>query len=143
MSDPFDKAIVLDLFQQIKEYLESAQKSFEAVPNVAFFHASHKGKEKLASICMFLMVVGEQVKKIDKLTHGNFLSKYADINWRRIMAFRNIVAHDYAHIDSEIVFNICSTEIESLLKSINQIIDALKLPNSCPPYAHDTFFIPE
>jgi uncharacterized protein with HEPN domain len=126
MSEIFDKAIVLDLFQQVKEYLESAQKSFEAVPNVAFFHASHEGKEKLASICMFLMVVGEQIKKIDKLTHGEFLPRYANINWRRIMAFRNIVAHDYAHIDSEIVFNICSTEIEPLLKIVNQIIATWK-----------------
>jgi len=125
MSEPFDKAIVLDLFQQVKEYLESTQKSFKAVPNVAFFHASHEGKEKLASICMFLMVVGEQVRKIDKLTHGEFLSKYTDINWQHIMAFRNIVAHDYIHIDSEIVFRICTTEIEPLLKNVNQIISVL------------------
>jgi uncharacterized protein with HEPN domain len=126
MSETFDKALVFDLFQQVKESLESALKSFEAVPNAAFFHSSHAGKEKLASICMFLMVVGEQIKKIDKLTHGELLSKYADTNWRRIMAFRNIVAHDYAHIDNEIVFNICSAEIEPLLKTINDIIDALK-----------------
>jgi len=125
MSEPFDKAVVLDLFQQIAEHLEMAQKSFEAIPDVAFFQASHSGKEKLASICMFLMVVGEHVKKIDKLTNGVLLSKHAEIDWRRIMAFRNIVAHDYVHIDSEIVFNICSTEIDSLLKTVNLIIDLL------------------
>jgi len=42
------------------------------------------------------------------------------------MTFRNIVAHDYVHIDSEIVFNICSNETEILLKTVNQIINALK-----------------
>ena len=41
------------------------------------------------------------------------------------MAFRNIVAHDYVHIDSEIVFNICSNEIEPLLQTVNRIIEEL------------------
>ena len=71
---------------------------------------------------MFLMVVGEHVRKIDKLTHSELLSQYADTDWRRIMTFRNIVAHDYVHIDSEIVFNICSNEIEPLLNTVNKII---------------------
>ena len=110
MFESFDKAIVIDSLQQVVEYLELAQKSFETVSDVAFFGVSHVGKEKLASICMFLMVVGEQIKKIDKLTSGVLLSKYPNIDWRRIMTFRNIVAHDYAHIDSKIVFNICSHE---------------------------------
>ena len=125
MSESFDKAIVLDMFQQIAEYLETTMKSFEAVPTAAFFQSSHAGTEKLASICMFLMVVGEQVNKIDKLTHGKFLSQYTDVDWRRITAFRNIVAHDYIHIDSEIVFNICSNDIEPLQKAVNKIIDTL------------------
>jgi uncharacterized protein with HEPN domain len=129
MSESFDKEIAIDLFRQIVEHLEMTQKSFEAVPDAAFFQTTHTGKEKLASICMFLMVVGEQVKKIEKLTHGQFLSKYADVDWRRIMMFRNIVAHDYAHIDSEIVFTICSDEIEPLLKTVSRIIEDL---NFCP-----------
>ena len=90
-----------------------------------FFQSSHVGMEKLASICMFLMVVGEQINKIDKLTHGKFLSQYTDIDWRRITAFRNIVAHDYVHIDSEIVFNICSNEIVPLQKVVHEIIESL------------------
>jgi len=129
MSESFDQAIVIDLLQQITEYLEATQKSFEAVTDAAFFGTSHVGKEKLASICMFLMVVGEQIKKIDKLTSGVLLSKYPNIDWRRIMTFRNIVAHDYAHIDSEIVFHICSHDIEFLQHTVNQMIDEMK--NTC------------
>ena len=125
MSESFDKAIVLDMFQQVAEYLDAAMKSFESVPDVAFFQSSHAGMEKLASICMFLMVVGEQINKIDKLTHGKLLSRYTDIDWRRITVFRNIVAHDYVHIDSEIVFDICSNDIEPLQKTVNEIIDSL------------------
>ena len=126
MSEPFDKAIVIDLFQQIVEHIELARKSFETVSDVSFFHTSHTGKEKLASICMFLMVVGEQIKKIDKLTNGILWLQYPNIDWRRIMTFRNIVAHDYVHIDSEIVYNICANEIEPLLNTVNQIINDLE-----------------
>ena len=126
-SESFDKAIVTDLFQQIVEHLELTRKSFAAVSNANFFGSSHAGKEKLASICMFLMVVGEQIKKIDKLTNGVLLSKYPDIEWQRIMTFRNIVAHDYVHIDSEIVYNICSNEIEPLLNTVKKIINELEI----------------
>ncbi|MDR0327729.1 MAG: DUF86 domain-containing protein [Planctomycetaceae bacterium] len=126
MFEPFDKEIVIDLFRQIVEHLEMTQKSFEVVPTVAFFQATHTGKEKLASICMFLMVVGELVKKIDKLTHGAVLMRYTYIDWRRIISFRNIVAHDYGHVDSEIVFNICTDEIEPLLNTVNRIINDLE-----------------
>ena len=125
MFEPFDKEIAVDLLRQIVEHLEMTQKSFEAVSDAAFFQTTHTGKEKLASICMFLMVVGEHVKKIDKLTHGELLLKYTDIDWRHIMMFRNIVAHDYVHIDSEIVFTICSTEIEPLLKTVNCMLKDL------------------
>ncbi|MCL2005317.1 MAG: DUF86 domain-containing protein [Planctomycetaceae bacterium] len=128
MPESFSREIVIDILQQVVEHIEAARTSFKTVPNVAFFHATHAGKEKLASICMFLMVVGEQIKKIDKLTNGILFSKYPNIDWRRIMTFRNIVAHDYVHIDSEIVFNICSNETETLLNAVNQIIDELKEP---------------
>jgi len=126
MSDTFDREIVLDLFRHIEEHIKKAQKSFEAVPDVAFFRGTQIGEEKLASICMFLMVVGEQVRKIDKLTKGTVLSEYPNIDWQRIVSFRNIVAHDYVHIDSEVVFNICSNEIEPLLKIIKQIVVELE-----------------
>jgi uncharacterized protein with HEPN domain len=87
---------------------------------------SHAGKEKLASICMFFMVVGEQVKKIDKLTKGDLLSKFPNIEWQRIITFRNRVAHEYMNIDEEKVFDICSNEIEPLLKTVKHIIAELE-----------------
>jgi len=84
MHESSSREIVIDLLQQVVEHLEAARTSFETVPDVAFFHTSHAGKEKLASICMFLMVVGEQIKKIDKLTNSLLFSKYPNIDWRRI-----------------------------------------------------------
>jgi uncharacterized protein with HEPN domain len=126
MSETFDKEGGLDLLQQIVEYLEMAQKSFEAVTDADFFRASHTGQEKLASICMFMMVVGEQLKKIDKLTHGNLLSKYANIAWKRIMGFRDIIAHSYGSINSKVVYRICTNEIEPLLNTVKQIISELE-----------------
>ena len=126
MSEQFDEAIVMDLLRQVAEHLESTQKSFESVPDAAFFSASHPGKEKLASICMFLMVVGEQIRKVDKLTNGLLPAKYPNTDWRRIVTFRHIIAHDYVHIDSEIVFNICSKEIEPLMNTVNRVIEDLK-----------------
>jgi uncharacterized protein with HEPN domain len=36
------------------------------------------------------------------------------------------VAHDYLNIDSGIVFDICTKELEPLLKTVKQIIDDLE-----------------
>ena len=71
MCESFDKAIVIDLFQQVVEHLDLARKSFDVVSEVNFFSSSHIGKEKLASICMFLMVVGEQIRKSGYPLHSS------------------------------------------------------------------------
>ena len=62
------------------------------------------------SCVMRLQAIGEQVGKLLKEENSPLLA-YADIPWRAIYDMRNLISHEYANIDEEIIF---STIKESL-----------------------------
>jgi len=66
-----------------------------------------------------LEIIGEAANNLDK----SFRGQYAEIPWRKIIDFRNIVVHDYADIDIEIVWNIVHNDLPMLQKQINQILN--------------------
>lgn len=52
------------------------------------------------AVCLCLMQIGELTNKLSE----DFKNNNTDIPWREIRAMRNIVAHEYGHIDYEIVW---------------------------------------
>ena len=67
---------------------------------------------------MRLQVIGEHVGKLLK-DDSKPLDKYSDIPWHAIYGMRNIISHEYANIDEEIVNDDLpklKTAIEDLLK---------------------------
>ena len=75
---------------------------------------------------MKLFAIGEEVKKIDKRTNGQLLVQYPDIDWKRMMQLRNIIAHEYARIDAEEIFDIVQNKVHPLLNTIQQMIADLE-----------------
>ncbi len=75
---------------------------------------------------MPLIVIGELVKKIDKITDQSLLKNYPVIPWKEIKGMRNIVVHDYFNIDTEEIFNTCKEDIPKLAEIIDLIISDLK-----------------
>lgn len=85
------------------------------------------------STCMCLQTIGETVKKIDDLTHKDFLEYYPQIPWRAIIGMRNIISHEYSSADPEMVFNTAKVNIPELLPSFEIII------NDVESGEHDAF----
>jgi len=77
-------------------------------------------------LCMPLIVIGELIKKIDKITDQSLLKNYPGIPWGEIKGMRNIVAHDYFNIDAEEIFNTCKEDIPRLAETIDVIISDLE-----------------
>jgi uncharacterized protein with HEPN domain len=75
---------------------------------------------------MPLIVIGELVKKIDKITDQSFLKNYPVIPWGEIKGMRNIVVHDYFNIDAEEILNTCKEDIPKLAEVIELIISDFK-----------------
>jgi len=122
----YDNEILTDLLYKIQDCLNKIQIRFKFVNTVADLTDSPTGMEHLDLLCMPLIVIGELVKKIDKVTDKSFLKKYPDIPWREIKGMRNIVVHDYFNIDAEEIFNTCKEDIPMLTETIDIIIKDLE-----------------
>lgn len=122
----FDKALVLSIFTQIDEALGKITSRAESIRSASDFTGSPAGMEKLDSICMLFMAIGEALKNIDKITGGTLLSQYPEIDWKGAIGFRDLIAHHYFDIDAEQVFWICAHEVRPLSAAIKRMIQDLR-----------------
>jgi uncharacterized protein with HEPN domain len=118
----YDKELVLDILEQIKDSLIVIEKRCSYAKNADDFCDSEEGQEKLDSICMKLIAVGESLKNIDKLTDKKLLMQYPHIKWKEIKGIRDILSHHYFDLDAVVIFDICNDEIVQLRITVNQII---------------------
>jgi len=65
-----------------------------------------------------LEVIGEASKGLPE----SFRDQHEDIQWRKISALRNILAHAYFGIDNEIVWDLATKEIPLLQDRIRAIL---------------------
>lgn len=63
----FDKELVRSILAQIDEALEQIDQRTSQVKAPSFFTDSPQGKEKLDSVCMLLIAIGESLKISIKL----------------------------------------------------------------------------
>ena len=122
----YDLELVQEILKQIHTATEKVIYRFKPVKTVAFFTNSPEGMEKLDSICMLLIAIGEALKNIDKITNGSLLSAYPEINWKGAKSMRDIISHQYFSIDAEIIFAVCDKNIEDLHNTIAKILHNLK-----------------
>jgi uncharacterized protein with HEPN domain len=121
----FDKNLVLSILMQIDEALEKIASRAERIQSADDFTRTPAGLEKLDSICMLFIAIGEALKNVDNITGGTLLSQYPEIDWKGAIGFRDIIAHHYFDIDAEQVFWICSYEVGPLLATIKKMIEEL------------------
>jgi uncharacterized protein with HEPN domain len=69
-----------------------------------------------------LEVIGEAAKQIP----NEFRSNRKEINWTRIVGFRNIAIHEYFEVDIEIVWTIASKQLDPLKKSIEHMLKEME-----------------
>ncbi len=121
MPSSYDKELVNDIFKNILWAIDQIQKRFQSIKSSDDFLRDDAGLEKLDSICMQLINIGEALKQVDKLTDQQLLKKYGEIEWNKIMGMRDIITHHYFDIDSEVVFTVCSEHLPEFRKVIEKI----------------------
>jgi len=119
----YDKELLLDTLEQIRDALVTVEKRCSFAKHADDFCDTEEGQEKLDSICMKLIAVGESLKNIDKLTDKKLLVQYPHIKWKEIKGIRDILSHHYFDLDAVVIFDICNDEIVQLLITVNQIIE--------------------
>lgn len=71
-------------------------------------------EEKVDAIILNLEQIGETAKKLTSEAR----QYYTNINWKKIIGLRNMIAHEYEGILLQIIYEIVCNEIPKLLLSI-------------------------
>ena len=121
----YNKELVLEVLQQIENAAEKVLKRFHLISSPPGFTDSPDGVEKMDAICMRLIVIGESLKNLDKITSGTLLPQYPDVDWKKAKGMRDILTHHYDDINAEAVFLTCRDKIPQLLKTIQDMIKDL------------------
>lgn len=122
-----DKELVVDILKNIVWSLEQISKRFQAIESSDDFIKDDAGLEKLDSICMQLINIGEALKQVDKLTDGKLLGNYPGVDWKKAKGMRDIVVHHYFDIDHETVHVVCSEHIPEIKEAVIRILNDLKI----------------
>lgn len=121
----YDREVVIDILDNMLWALDQIQKRFAEIGTASDFLDSDLGLEKLDSICMQLINIGEALKRIDKITRKKLLNQYTQIEWKKVMGMRDIITHHYFDIDAETVYIVCDEhvpQLEKVLKTIRKDI---------------------
>ena len=127
----YDRELALEILTQIYESTQTILKRFEPVKSVEDFTGSDGGMEKLDSICMQLIAIGEGLKNLDKVTNNALLPKYPQVEWKKAKALRDIISHHYFDVNAEAIYKVCQDHIGNLAETIKKIIDDLSDLGKC------------
>ncbi len=123
----YDVELVKEILAQLLWSTQTIVKRFAPITSPEDFVLSDAGLEKLDAVCMQLIAIGESVKHLDKVTAGELLPHYPQIEWKRIMGMRDVLSHHYFDLDAEVVYSVCDTHIEELAQTIQQMLTDLEV----------------
>jgi uncharacterized protein with HEPN domain len=117
----YDRDLVIEILEQVIDAIETVSERCVYATCVDDFMDTKEGQEKLDSICMKLIAVGESLKNIDKITNYTLLPLYSTIEWKKIKGIRDFISHHYFDLDAEVIYGICQNNIAELLSVLIEI----------------------
>lgn len=121
----FDVELVREILKNILWSVDQILLRSKEIKSYEQFLSDDTGLEKLDSICMQLINIGEALKQIDKLTEDILLIKYSEIDWKNAKGMRDIITHHYFDIDAEVVFAVIIEKLPPMKDAITKIINDL------------------
>jgi uncharacterized protein with HEPN domain len=132
----FDRDLAISIISQIRYSIALIQSRFVGVLTSEDFLETDSGLIRLDAICMQLIVIGENVKALDRVTDKQFLPRYPEMPWKRITGMRDMLSHNYFTVDAEVVFQTCSEDILELDTILGRMLNDLDVN---PPDASTSF----
>jgi uncharacterized protein with HEPN domain len=108
----YDEAYQYSL-ELILDHIKVCNKRFSKIHTPTDFISSDYGKTLLDAIVTRLQAIGENLKNTSRknnLLHTN----YPEMEWNKIIRFRDFISHHYEMLDYEIVFEICDDYLPKL-----------------------------
>jgi uncharacterized protein with HEPN domain len=101
--------------------IDSIDKIHFYIKDIASADQYHKNDVVFDATLMNFVVIGEMV---DRLSESAKVQA-PEIDWQKIKAFRNLVAHDYIGIDAEEVWQIIQNHLPILKIKIQALLEKL------------------
>jgi len=117
----YDKTLIIETIEQLEQLIENLLESTSAISDINQLPMTPDGVLRLNGICMCFIVIGEEIKRIDKYSNRQLLSEYPSIPWKRVMGMRDRMTHGYFQIDIDVVFDALKNDIPPLLEVIKQM----------------------
>jgi len=117
----YDQSLVIELLDEIDEAIRRIERRFLGIREADDFVRDDDGLDRLDAIAMMLLAIGENVKRLDKITEGTLLAGYPAIDWPGVKGIRDILAHDYFNIDAEEVYSIGIKDLQPLKDALRKI----------------------
>lgn len=118
----YDKELACHILNQVLRSAKTIRMRFEPIESVNDFINTPAGMEKFDSICMLLITIGESLKNLDKVTNGELLSGYPEIEWKKVKGLRDIITHQYFDVNVEAIFDVCDEKLPELIKTVTVML---------------------
>ena len=121
----YDRELAIEILRQIYQAAQTILERFQPVKTVSDFTDSPAGMEKLDSLCMLLIAIGEALKNLDKTTNKSLLRQFPQVDWKKAKGMRDIISRHYFETDAEVIYDVCKNHIPELAETINKMIREL------------------
>ncbi|WP_178792238.1 HepT-like ribonuclease domain-containing protein [Bacteroidaceae bacterium] len=115
------KEEIIDKLNQILESIDIIQGRCKEYHSVDDFLQTPWGMTVLDACIMRIQVIGETIKAVDDKTKQSLLSEYPQVPWKKVIGLRNIISHEYANIDYDIIWVVIVKYLPSLAETVRLI----------------------
>ena len=123
-----NKEVILSKFEYVSQHVLQIKEYTKSIKNSDDYEISFEGVTLFDATMMRLQALGENLKQIE-LKAPEFLERHSEIDWEKIIRFRDFISHHYEKLESEIIFEICTVFIPKLEIAIDAIILEIKNQN--------------
>jgi uncharacterized protein with HEPN domain len=105
-----DPAWILDMLQAARKVLEYSLGLTEAE-----FMGSSRDQD---AIVRQLTILGEASKRVS----AEFRNEHSEIPWKKIAGLRDVIVHDYFHVNLEKVWRIVREDLPDLIRVLEKVV---------------------
>jgi uncharacterized protein with HEPN domain len=99
-----------DLYLQ--DILQACSDIFEFTQDIGSGDEFQIDRRTYLAVVRSLEIIGEAARQMPK----SFKEAHPDIPWREVASLRNLIAHEYFGLDSDILWDIIQTQVSDLYK---------------------------
>ena len=120
-----ERELAAAVIKQMLSLVDSLLQRMAPVQTEADLQDSEAGRLLLDAVCMQYLALGEAVKQLDKLTGNTLQDQVPEQDWKGIMGFRDVLAHQYFNVDPRQVLWITREAMPQLQETLQTMLASL------------------